>query len=1336
MRPFLEKLYPVLGHSMRFLLEPGDAVAARPCAPAALRAGDIALLVRWSGGLPSGYVLHRVVLNLSFAGGPVLTRGDANLLPDWPPSSYQPAGAAAALLRGGRRYELARGLWPSLLLPLYSLAANKLLFAAAAAAAGLFSLACRLRPAFAAPQLNSLYLAWETRLYPALLRLLAAPALPRGGAPAPAAAAVRSGRVTSDETWGGRMAVADYLTIEAGVTVTVLPGTQLVFERREPWFFPVLRAGGGGEKLELESAGAKLLVYGRLLAAGTPAEPILFGGPAFSGVHALGDGRVDLRHCRLSGSASCALSVRDSAEGLAAACSLDACARGVELYGGANAAFTGCSVAACGGSAFLVSGHATLLAHGGSAGCRGAAAEISGSAAAGFYGFTAAGCGAGFSVSGRAAVRLERCSVSGAGGRALSCSDRSSLTAVGSSFTANPAGVRAEGATSTRFESSAFSSAAGPCAQFYGRNESVFTGCSFSGGKGPALQAYGYNRLSLDRCAVSGGETAAAFFGRGELRAAHSVFAGSSGAAFKLDRAARFSAEACRFEDCKAGVRAEDCLELVLQGCLFSANAGPAAVVSGRSAVLVSGSVFSGNGLGLHFAGDTAACVAACRFEGQRGAPLLLDGRARSVLEKSAFTGNSSGVALAGRAEVEAADCSFSGNGGPSFELCGNAVLDARACVSSGEPAALLLREGGSGSLARCSSESFSGPAASLEGTAGLRAAGSSFKSARDAVYCRGASTLDLSGCSLSGGTGAALDFAGAEARLRSVTASGTGGLLAAGPGLMRAEGLTIRASAYAVDSSGARLLLSGLAAEGGARGGLLLTGGSARVENSAFSGAPYPGLAAGGGARLLCRAVTFDGTPWRPQPVPPAPARLRPALAAFAAATAHLPLFRALYREFYLAGVRAAGFLLKPGSGSSVYLYRGMAAPGWVAGLSDMDLALLQPRLTPAADWAAFSALRSRLRVFRALFPFTGEVLSAPAEDFSGFVSGWGLKGAEFRAASRLLAGPPLPAPPEREGRAADATEAFYSYTLLLSHFLAAGLPPAFRARNCLKGLADVKRYLDRGSPLRASRADYAAAHRLAPGAGAPSPEDAAFLAFSALHAASPAAGPALAARSAAPGWFNRHAFEAACERLRGSAGGEAGVALDSLYRVYLVLPDAVAGDKSAFLRAAAALRGGGSYFAAAPLVLTRASFAFLARLPYLNNPLFCLDLAAAPGGRSPEDGGVFTWNLELPAPPAAPAAAEGAALAARHFGASWRSLWGAMPPHYFYTRAAGLRLLLETGECPPFSGPAALGERLRAAYSGEPAWSEFAAGGACRANYEFVAAHARAALEAAGGR
>jgi len=1323
---------------MRFLLEPGDAAAARPCAPGDLRAGDIALLVKWSGGLPSGYVLHRVLCNLSLGGRRLLlTKGDANLLPDWPPSAFQPAGRASALQRGGIRYELPRGLAANLLLPLYSLAANKLLYLAAALAASIFSLACRLRPAALAPQLSALYFAWESSLYPYLLRLLAAPALPGGGRPAAPVASVKSGRIVSDETWSGRVAVADYLTIEKGARVTVLPGAEIVFERREPWFFPVLRAGAGGELQELESAGSKLLVYGELRAAGTPAAPILFGGTAFAGIHALGGGSVSLEACRLGGSAACALSAWDSAGLLAENCAFTACARGAELYGSGRAVFRDCAFTESGGPALLARQHSSLLVYGGqAAACGGASAELSDGARGGFYGFSASGCARGFALSGRAAALLEKCGVSGNSGRAVDCAGKNSFSAAGCSFTGNPAGLRAEGENNISFSSCVFSAGAGPCAQLTGSNSAAFSGCSFAGGAGPSVQALGHNKLSFKTCSFSGGETAIDSTGCGSIEARGSGFEKTAGAALRLLRAEYFLAEGCRFSGCGAGLRAEDCARIEARGCVFEGNDGPAAFVTGLGGFFVSGSSFRHNGVGAHLSGELRARFEGCGFGAQRGAPLILSGRTTCALERSSFAGNQSGAALSGLACAEAEGCVFSGNDGPSFELSDSAELRAGGLVSSGVPAALLLEGRSAASLRRCWAESTGKPAACLAGSASLYASGSSFKSSSDAVYARELASAELEGCALFAGAGAALDLEGGAARLTAVYASGAGGLKVSGRAVLRADRLEIKAADYAADSRGSTLRLKALRSEGGSRGGILLSGGNAVIEGAVLTGAPYPGLAAGPGAALRCRGVIFEGAPWRPPALRPAPPRLRAWLTRFAAATARLPVFSGLYRLFYLAGARAAGLALNPGGGS-VYLYRGMAAPGWVPGLSDMDLALLLPELPPAADWAAFASLRRRLRVFRALFPFTGEVLAAPAADFSAFVAGWGAKGAEFSAASRLLSGSLLPPVPARPARAADLTEAFYSYTLLLTHFCSEGLPRAFRSRNCLKGLADVSRYLDFEAPQRASRGAYAAAKGLRLDGLAPGdPGEAAFRSFSALHGACPAAGPGKATPAGGGGWFNRHAFEAACANLREAAGCDAGVALDALYRVYLVLPDSAAGDKAAFLRAAAVLKaaaGGGGYFSAAPLILTRSSFAALSALPYLNNPVFRLDLAAVPAGRAPEDGGVYSWNIEVPDLPPAAQVREGGVLAARHFAASWRSLWESMPPHYFYTRAAGLRLLLEKGTCPPFSMPGELSGSFSAAFGEGPSWRDFSAGGAGRANYEFVAQQARAIMEAA---
>ena len=1296
---------------MRFLLEPGDAVAVRPCAPEAPRTGDLALLVKWDGGRPSGYVLHRVLLNAA-AGGRrlLLTKGDANFLPDWPPSAYEPAGLAVALERGGRRYPLERGLTGAFLLPVYGAVANKLLYLAAAAAAALFSF---LRPLLPCRALNPLYLRWEAFIYPLLLRLAALPARLSGGVPAAGACAVKSGRIAADETWSGRVVVADYLTIAAGARVTALPGTEIVFERREPWFFPVLRAGLDGEARSLQSAGAKMLVYGEFHAAGTAAAPVRAGGPAFSGIYALGGGRLTLSHTLLSGSSACAFSARDNALVLAERCAVAGGARGAEFYGAAGVTLQDCSFSGLAGPALLAGDDASLLVYGGFADrCGGAASELSGQAAAGFTGFSSSGSAAGLALSGASSARLRACSISGSSGAALSCSGPEVLLAADCSFDGNAAGLRATGGARVQMSGCAFSGSAGPAAELRGHEDAEFKGCRFSGG--------------------SAGVEAE---GRGRLRAADCSFERNGGPALRVRRASYFRAVNCSFTGCRAGIEAEDCLAARVEYSNFSGG-GPALCGSGLGRLSVVGCSFGGNEVGADISGGVFARLFRCSFENGAGAPLLLSGRARAAAEGCSFTGNGSGVALAGLAACEAEGCTFAGNGGPSFELSGSAELSAVSCRSEGAQAALAAVGDSCASLLRCSASSSGAPAVSLGGSSRLYAAGSSFSSSSDAVYARGAARLSLHGCALFADEGAALDLDCAGARLRRVYASGAGGLLTAGATAMRARDLEIAARDYAADLSGLSMYASCLRARGGGKGGLRAAAGRVTLRRAELGGAPYPVLVAAPGAVLKVADVFVDGVRWAPPAPRRAPSRARGLLFRFVAATAGLPPLAWLYRLYYLAAVRAAAALLRPGSGGSLYLYRGMAAGGWVAGLSDMDLALLGPEAAPAEDWAAWRAQRRRERLFRAVFPFTGEVLSAPAAHFSAFMSAWGVKGGEFSSASRLLAGPGIKPEARRDAGAADLTEAFYAYTLLMTHFYAAGLPPAFRSRNCRKGMVDVRRYLDTASPARGSRRDYARSIG-ADLSGAGDPSAAAFEAFAALHAACPAVPEAPhCSASANPAWFNTHIFEASCAALAREAGAGTGVVLDSLYRVYVLLPDALAGDKAAFLKAAAAYgaaRRGTHYFSAAPLLLSRSSFLALAGLPYLNNPLFWQDLQVPAAGSSPEDGGLFLYGAPRPAAPDKAAAAAAARLAAAHFSASWRSLWGAMPAHYFYTRAAGLRLLLAAGAAPAFSRPHELGEAYRAQFGGGPAWPDFRAGGASGRNYQFVAAQTAALMEGA---
>ncbi|MCX5791028.1 MAG: right-handed parallel beta-helix repeat-containing protein, partial [Elusimicrobia bacterium] len=653
--------------------------------------------------------------------------------------------------------------------------------------------------------------------------------------------------------------------------------------------------------------------------------------------------------------------------------------------------------------------------------------------------------------------------------------------------------------------------------------------------------------------------------------------------------------------------------------------------------------------------------------------------------------GCAAGVSAAGAARVFLKNCGLKKNSGYGAELSGAAFLSAEACVFAGNAAGLFAGDSASLRLKNCLFEGQPGPAA---------------------AFC-GRARAELAGCASSGAGAGFLFSDGCAGKV-------AGCAFAHGA----APALTVRGRAV--------VSVSDSACAGGPSA-LLLDGGSASLLKVKISGTPFPGIVCGDWRRLAAAEVTYEGRPWLKPAAAGAPARPG-RLFLFAAATARLPGFSALYRLFYLAAVPAARRLLDVPGVRALYLYRGMAAKGWVAGLSDMDLACVLRPAAPRGEYEVYCALRRRLRLLKRLFPFTGEVLLAQAPEFAAFLGSWGVKGAEFSAASRLLYGAAVelkPAP--AAAGTADLTEAFYAYTLLTRHFLAADLPEAFGRRNCLKNLVDIKRYLAPPAPERASRRAYA---RLL---GLPledfmavSRGEAAYGAFQALHQAAAGADGQILLEpgpEAAAGWFNRPAFDAACRGLAEECGVRPGVVLDSLYRVYLVLPDAAAGDRALFLRACAALgrlRAASPALGASPLVLTRSAFALLCRLPYLNNPAFSLDLRAGglPGGYRPDDGGVYCYNLVCGG--AAPQAAElraAAVLAARHFCAAWRSLWAEMPPHYFYTRALGLRLLLEKNTALPFSEP----ERLRAAFppGGEmPPWSAYCAGGACEANYCFVAA------------
>ena len=1333
----MEKLYPVLGHSMRFLLEPGDLALACPCPQAELSAGEIALLIKWEAGLPAGYIIHRVLLNAKLGGRRLLlTKGDANFLPDLPPSSFQAVARITAISRAGRTWSASPGpVWP--LAAAYSFFANKLLSWTFYSVFFLASAAAICLPRFFSALLNTLYLYWETRLYPTALRLISSvvrPVIP--GGQTPAAGAVKSGLITAHETWSGKITVADYVVIERGVRITVEAGSEINFTRRGHWFVPVLRIGEDGTRRELDSFSAKILVYGGFSASGTPDSPVIFRGGSFGGLHALNDGKISLRDCRLENSEACALTVRDRATAELDCCSFTSCRGGTEASGFSFLFLKDCFFEDSVGPALRLLDNSLTEASGCAVrGSAGPAVEIGGEASASLCSFLAENCASGIEAAALSVLKLVDCRFERNSGYACQSRGGVRLEAANCRISDNAAGFFAHGGNSLRLSS-----------------------CVFNGGQGPAVELCGHNSLEAGHCTFSGGASGIEGVGLSSVRLSSCSFISIQGHGVELERAVIFYASSCVFSGCGAGMRFKDCRTAGLERVSVSGGRGPAVELCGRNSLEAGHCTFSGGASGIESAGVNLVRISSCHFSEQSGWAAVFSGKAEALVTASSFSGNVLGVYADGSSSLDFRGCVFKNNGGPSLEMAGRSTLSLLETVSSGSPAALVLSGRSSAVLNRCESQSSSAPAASLSGGAELRGRDCSFTSETDAVYAEGSGALLLHSCRAVSASGAALKLGIKRAELERVYAEGSGGLNLRPGGAVATRDLKINARDYAIESAADKFSARGLEARGGARGGVLISSGRAIIKGASLAMSPYPGLAVAPGAVIKVSGVYFEGRLWGPPPRPAS--RPRRLMFMFASVTAGLPGFRLIYRLIYLAAVPAARVLLCIPGVSSLYLYRGMASPGWIPALSDMDLACALDYSGTENDWAVYSKLRTRLRLLKALFPFTGEVLCAGRKQLPAFIAAWGIKGAEFNASARLLAGRPLARAADAGGTVADETEAFYSYTLLMHHLFSDGLPGNFRRRNCLKGLVDIKRFLDKAAPERISRPAYAANAGLPLERYASAPEFySAFEAFRALHSAAKAY-PAIASCMTAaapvsapsPG-FNRHAFEAACAGLEAGCGVRLSVVLDALYRVYIIIPDSAAGDETVFSAVAGAMRRARSdspFLSAAPLLLTCAAFEFLSRLPYLNNPLFPLDLSGngwgdgestttplsfARGSDAPGHGGVYVYNLpSAPSLPSAAALRAGAALAARHFSVSWRSLWEDMPPHYFYTRAAGLRLLLEKGEAPPFSRPAELSAAFRMNYGGSaPDWETYLAGGSGRENYLFISSQTEALTELA---
>jgi len=106
-----------------------------------------------------------------------------------------------------------------------------------------------------------------------------------------------SGELKEDTTWSGRVEIDGDLVVPPGVSLRLLPGTQLTFSQRPRWSCSVFRNAPEGHPIEASHrAFCDIIVQGRLLAKGTVEQPVIFGrsGAAWGGITTLGRGELRL----------------------------------------------------------------------------------------------------------------------------------------------------------------------------------------------------------------------------------------------------------------------------------------------------------------------------------------------------------------------------------------------------------------------------------------------------------------------------------------------------------------------------------------------------------------------------------------------------------------------------------------------------------------------------------------------------------------------------------------------------------------------------------------------------------------------------------------------------------------------------------------------------------------------------------------------------------------------------------------------------------------------------------------------------------------------------------
>ncbi|NNN05630.1 MAG: hypothetical protein HKL90_06995 [Elusimicrobia bacterium] len=1250
---------------MRFLLKAGDLIRVRHAPLSELRSGDVVVLLDWRPGPPE-YVVHRLLGRLRRGGAHyAVTKGDANLLPD----PLSPESAVVGVVDA----VLAQGTWRSL-----DAAARPRGLLIAALGAPIYRVvfeADRLgwtRPPMAARRvlrgLLPAYVRSIQRVYDWLQESFAEFVLGEAISGPPAIGDARPVfGIIDDQTWSGRIKIEGDVFVPSGVTLRIESGTEITFRDESRWdCLRELRLWGDPSK-NIEGK-CRLLIAGRVIAAGTKDAPISIGGSDWGGIHFVADSwGSDLTRVSIRRSLDAAVTLHDSAQAALEFAEISDCGSGIVLLGaGTKAELDDCRIERCARRGITVvdgamSARRIAILDCGEVGVFAAAAALE------LQDGTLAGAPVGFSQNGGSA-RLIRVKISRAKNAGLEL-DGGEYTLTDSAAADCGEALRSGGAALGLKDFKIENCGSGVSLRSGKLN---WSGGAASGGRF-GLESWDADAI-IERVAYLNQSIAAVRAERGSLSIRGGSFARarlgvqvSGGVAAMND---------VRFEDCIERAMSIDS-EARLRAERLDVRGGADAIAARNAELDIEG---------FKAAGHTGAAVRVAQ--------------ARLDLKDAAISGGEVGI-LAEHGDVRLNGCAVLDIAGNGAAFIGGSLTASRCRFEDVARVGVYVSEGGAVALADCS---FSG------GEAGILAE-------------RG--DVRLNECGIMGVAGNGAELIGGSltaSRCRFEDVARAGVYMSEGAAAVLTD-CSLRRMRYGIGVAAGDTRLDAVRIIGASAVGFSAASGRHSLNRVTFHGCTDR-IHVGKDARV-------DFVKERPGGFGVL-ATVKGWLRAAVLWTSRISGMRTVYRALYALPVGVLRFWAAlDGNVDALYGHRSWVQRDWEPGISDIDLLVSARGLAGEAGRVWLQRFWRRFGLLKCVFPFLGECLVVEPAELCGHAA-WGGFRARGAADYLLpLSGRSIVAtarPASLKVFLEPAGELAHAYTRLMSSALWRPDPSAAGRRAAINAALDMTRIRganDVDGPVQLPSRASALAAAVAPASAlrAPlaalkcegSPRARAQLCAEGLLSLHEASTGVLAAwPSAGASKLRRFRPQAApssranveLRRRRGLVGEYADVCAgalvagcaDDLYRTCLVVEDHAAQSETLIrlfegLTRFISVRGEP---ATLPIVLTVSAWKVWSRLAYLESPTRFLDLGIGTedilvgGGALFPDAWLYSWGRERLVAQESPddlvldLARESLSTAR----CVWRWQSGDLSPlspayiqHYLLGRTMGLRLILERG-------------------------------------------------------